>query len=169
MQGFWPHENYSLWGLSILDNLLGIEELWWKINPTIYGKTLGIADVRVILENLIFFEKNYRWHIFSNGFNPFSTNVPLLYPLKTSENIRFSDVFRGYRSGTLVENGLNSICPFDHHLWVVTIFIETIFYKIVFLNVIITRAFRNVADSNAINISKIIFPLYWRLFGMENQ
>ena len=89
MQGFWPHENYSLWGLSILDNLLGIEELWWKINPTIYGKTLGIADVRVILENLIFFEKNYRWHIFSNGFNPFSTNVPLLYPLKTSENIGF--------------------------------------------------------------------------------
>ena len=37
--------------------------------------------------------------------NPFSTNVPLLYPLKT-ENFRFSDVFRGYRSGTLVENGL---------------------------------------------------------------
>ena len=37
-------------------------------------------------------------------FNPFS-HVPLLYPLKTSENLRFS-VFRGYRSGTLVENGL---------------------------------------------------------------
>ena len=27
-------------------------------------------------------------------------------PLKTSESIRFSDVFRGYRSRTLVENGL---------------------------------------------------------------
>ena len=39
--------------------------------------------------------------------NPFSTNVPLLYPLKTSENRRFSNVFRGYRSGTLVENGLS--------------------------------------------------------------
>ena len=39
-------------------------------------------------------------------FNPFSTNVPLLYSLKTSENRRLSDVFRGYRSGTLVENGL---------------------------------------------------------------
>ena len=33
-------------------------------------------------------------------FNPFSTNTLLLYPLKTS-------VFRGYRSGKLVENGLN--------------------------------------------------------------
>ena len=43
-------------------------------------------------------------------FNPFSTNVPLLYPLKTSENLRFSDVFRGYRSGTLVENELKCFC-----------------------------------------------------------
>ena len=39
-------------------------------------------------------------------FNPFLTNVPLLYPMKTLENRRFSDVFRGYRSGTFVENGL---------------------------------------------------------------
>ena len=38
--------------------------------------------------------------------NPFSTNVPLLYPLNTSENRRISDVFGGYRSGTLVQNGL---------------------------------------------------------------
>ena len=38
--------------------------------------------------------------------NPFSTNVPLLYALKISANRRFSDDFSGYRSGTLVENGL---------------------------------------------------------------
>ena len=38
--------------------------------------------------------------------NPFSTNVSLLYPLQTSENRSFSDVFRGYRSRTLVQNGL---------------------------------------------------------------
>ena len=31
---------------------------------------------------------------------PFSANFPLLYPQKTSDNLRFSDVFRGYRSGT---------------------------------------------------------------------
>ena len=43
-------------------------------------------------------------------FNPFSTNVPLLYPLKISENLRFS-VFRGYRYGTLVENGLKILKP----------------------------------------------------------
>ena len=37
--------------------------------------------------------------------NPFSINVLIIYPLKT-ENLWFSVVFRGYRSGTLVENGL---------------------------------------------------------------
>ena len=36
--------------------------------------------------------------------NPLSTNVPLLQPLQTSKNLPFSDFFRGYRSGTLVEN-----------------------------------------------------------------
>ena len=38
--------------------------------------------------------------------NPFSTNVPLLYPLKTSENLWFFRVFRGCRSGTLIGNRL---------------------------------------------------------------
>ena len=38
--------------------------------------------------------------------NPYSPNVTFLYPLKTSENQRFSDVFRGYRNVTLGEYGL---------------------------------------------------------------
>ena len=56
----------------------------------------------------------------------FSTNVQLLYHLKTSENLRFCDVFKGYRSGTLVENGL--IWTY----WVngVAIFIQIISLKI---------------------------------------
>ena len=33
--------------------------------------------------------------------NPFQANVPFLYPQKTSEKRRFSDIFRGYRKGTL--------------------------------------------------------------------
>ena len=40
-----------------------------------------------------------------DAFNPFPINVSLLYILKTSENHRFSHVFRVYISGTLVENG----------------------------------------------------------------
>ena len=39
------------------------------------------------------------------NFNSFSTNVTLLYLLKTSEKRRFY-VFRGYRSGNLFKNGL---------------------------------------------------------------
>ena len=40
---------------------------------------------------------------------PFLTNVLILYPLKTSEKLRFSDVFRGYKMGTLATNGLNQV------------------------------------------------------------
>ena len=32
-------------------------------------------------------------------YNSFHANVPFLYPLKTSENQRFSDVFRGIEMG----------------------------------------------------------------------
>ena len=39
--------------------------------------------------------------------SPFLANITLLYPLKTSENQKFSDVFREYRSEILVENGLS--------------------------------------------------------------
>ena len=46
-----------------------------------------------------------RFLVHLQNINLFSTNVQLLLPLKT-ENLRFSDVFGGYRSGTLVENGL---------------------------------------------------------------
>ena len=33
--------------------------------------------------------------------NPFQPNALFLYPLETPENQRFSEVFRGYRNGTL--------------------------------------------------------------------
>ena len=44
--------------------------------------------------------------------NPIVTNVPILYPLKTPENLRFSGVFRGHKIGTLIRSGLiwNSSC-----------------------------------------------------------
>ena len=38
--------------------------------------------------------------------NPFHATDLLLYPLKTSENQRFSDVFRGYQKRSVVRNGL---------------------------------------------------------------
>ena len=42
----------------------------------------------------IFFEKN-------SYVNTFLSNVPFSHPLKPSENLWFSDVFRGYKMGTL--------------------------------------------------------------------
>ena len=40
--------------------------------------------------------------------NPFHVNAPFLYPLKTAENQRFSDIFRGYKNGKLASKGLTS-------------------------------------------------------------
>ena len=36
--------------------------------------------------------------------NPFLANFPILYSLKTPENLWFSGVFRGYKMGTLARN-----------------------------------------------------------------
>ena len=47
-----------------------------------------------------------------------STSVPLRYTLKT-ETPRFSHVFRVYRSGTLVENGLTIRMPMVTKLFIV--------------------------------------------------
>ena len=49
---------------------------------------------------------------FSNSTDSFSINASLPYPLKTSENLRFSAVFRGYRRETLVENELDFLLNF---------------------------------------------------------
>ena len=54
-----------------------------------------------------------RCQIFLNPFNPYSPNVTFLYPLKNSENRRFSDVFRGYKNVTLGEYGLK---PLFHYI-----------------------------------------------------
>ena len=68
-----------------------LRKFWWSLEH------LNESPARV--SN---FHKNVSWP----PINPFLTNAPLLYSLKTSENLRFSDIFRGYGSGTLVEYGL---------------------------------------------------------------
>ena len=40
---------------------------------------------------------------------PFQTNVTFRYPLKTSSNQNFSDVFRGYRTRKLTWNGIKHL------------------------------------------------------------
>ena len=41
--------------------------------------------------------------------NPFHVTGVILYPLKTSENLWFSDIFRGYRKRPVAWNGLTQI------------------------------------------------------------
>ena len=48
--------------------------------------------------------------------NLFLTNISLLYPLKISENLQFSDVFKGYRSGTLFGYGLKWVKTLIPHI-----------------------------------------------------
>ena len=69
----------------------------------------------------------FRKKTFLRKADPFLTNVLLLCPLKTSENSQFSDVFREYKSGRMVKNGLNSIFQFQICLFAFFIFSFTIY------------------------------------------
>ena len=51
------------------------------------------------------------------NFNPFLANVPILYPLKTPENVWFSCDFRGYKMGTLARNKLHVFFPQSLEPW----------------------------------------------------
>ena len=47
--------------------------------------------------------------------HPFLPNIPILYPLKITENQRFSGVSREYQMGTLLSNGLSvTFVPYRH-------------------------------------------------------
>ena len=41
----------------------------------------------------------------SETFNSFLANAPILYPLKTPENLWLSGIFKGYKMRTLAING----------------------------------------------------------------
>ena len=66
-------------------------------NQSVNNQLMGVAIITLILTRLqlhnAFIQTN------KNILNPFAPNAPFLYPLKTSENVTFSDVFRGYRKG----------------------------------------------------------------------
>ena len=73
-------------------------ESWRPQIPTPLPQPLFLYGPRRITSNTATFYAVYP--------NLFQVNVVFLYPLKTSENLWFSDVFRGYRKGTLTWNGL---------------------------------------------------------------
>ena len=65
---------------------------------------LSIISNSLISTSLFWIEKNSLAII--TDINPFHVNVLFLYLMKTSENLSFSDFFRGYRNRTLAWKGL---------------------------------------------------------------
>ena len=62
-------------------------------------------------------------------FNPFLANVPILYPLKTPENQRFSGVFRRSKKGTLARNGLSLVSIGQYRVkGLINYFLKTTYY-----------------------------------------
>ena len=80
--------DYKTWGHIAPPNLMGNSQ---NISVLNFGERLWDRTERLIRNSV---------------FNSFSINVPLLYPLKTSENLRFLMFSGRFRSGTLVESGL---------------------------------------------------------------
>ena len=80
-----------------------------KIEHADANNTLGVIGIitTVTTQNILKDDLKQRIYSFTHGniglkwINPFHANVLFLYPLKTPENQRFSDVFRGYRNRTL--------------------------------------------------------------------
>ena len=99
-------------------------ENFCKFHKTLYEKETPThvlsCEIKEIFKSIYFEEhlrttasevSNSKWmdstpFVFIFHINPFHANVPFLCPLKTSENLWFSDVFRGYRNGTLAWKGL---------------------------------------------------------------
>ena len=85
----WEMKVYNMWHCGMIVIVACVTSCLWSKESLV----LRLAMMRAMIVNQVLF-------------NPFSFNVPLLYPLKTSENLRISYIFRGCGSGTLVEIGL---------------------------------------------------------------
>ena len=71
-----------------------------------------ISVISMALTESNHFLINVRILLFCLRMNPFHTSVLFLYPLKMSENLWFSDVFRRYGNGNLAWKGLIKMNPF---------------------------------------------------------
>ena len=79
---------------------------WVELNSVWYLQTVPLLHLHVIL-----FLQVLRSHCLPNKLNPFLAIIPILNPLKASENQWFFGVFRGYKMETVIRNGLTSKYP----------------------------------------------------------
>ena len=84
---------------------------WWSLKWYSVGLTLNILFLLSVFA--VYFGQDQSLAIslvsFNSTLNLLLAGVFFLYPLKTSENCRISDVFRGYKRGAPSNNGLKSI------------------------------------------------------------
>ena len=99
-------------------------------------------------------------------FNQFLADVSILYPLKTPENQRFSDVSRGYKMGILVRYRLKSTIQASDN-YVIFIHMENLIQSNIIISVIFwsvnfakTKWFQETAcdSSKSIPFRKICRP-----------
>ena len=93
------NEEWIQWR-KVLQNQTICRKIWEEEFLTIAVKTNENSDKNWSQESPTLLIKWFNGYKVILYVNPFSTNIPLLYPLKTSENVS-----RGYTSGKLVENG----------------------------------------------------------------
>ena len=85
----------------------------WEVDKGYKIGTLARDGLRLSNKNLLRLTDDFRLIL-----NTLLPDVPLLYPLKASENLRFSDVFMEYKKGTPGSNGLILFSEIlFSHLW----------------------------------------------------
>ena len=100
------HKNTSGWLLLILHKTI----LCDNKNPPWFNKNTVFNSRRyVILETFRKNRNNVEMITCLNNLNPFYASDLFWYPLKTSENLLFSDVFRGYQKRSVSWNGLMTV------------------------------------------------------------
>ena len=87
--------NKSFWLTSNLNLYMKTTALRWKL---VYSLINFIIPLPVTYVKHSW--SNYR-RVAKRFLNPFQSSVTFLYPLKKSQNLWFSDIFRGYRNVTL--------------------------------------------------------------------
>ena len=98
----WSHSFFLPMTIKISRNP---ESLWncWKRITLLRGCFSGFLNCTNGTKSR---NASFSWQKCEVEVNPFPASIPVLYPLKTLENLWFSGVFRGYKFGTLAGNGL---------------------------------------------------------------
>ena len=109
---------------------------------------------------------DYSVHLLHFGFNPFHVTGLLRYPLKTSENQRFSDVFRGYWKRPVAWNGLR--CSTFLDLGKSKILSKTtLAFNELKLNFCYIQSF--TLENVCLVLSNMFFPFLWNTIYDNNE